>query len=173
MSTLSESLPTDRQQSVSAIPIAHHHSSFGHRFSSFFFPLSRPIHILTLVWEYGLSSALMSENNGALLVPCPKRTITASSKLVDPQNTADPLPSHKHAIELKQAAVLAHKQLGDVVNSLPDPSLSRDRLALSTPPSMAASTPEWQTNTNHSISATDEASSDGEGGDYEPTGRSK
>ena len=115
----------------------------------------------------------MSENHGALLVPRPKWTITASSKLVDPQNTAEPLPSHKHAIELNRAAASAHKQLGDTVNSPPNARLSGDRLALSTPPSMAASTPERQTNTSQSISATDEADSNGEGSDDESTGRSK
>jgi len=115
----------------------------------------------------------MSGNNGVLSVPCPKQIVTASSKLVDPLNTAEPIPSHKHAIELKQAAELANKQLGDAVNSPPDSGPSGDQSTLSTLPSVVVSTSRPQTNTNQSISATDEVSSNGEDSEDEPTGRSK
>jgi len=69
--------------------------------------------------------ASMSENNGALLAPRPKRTVTASSKLVDPQNIAEPICSHKRAIELKRAAELANKQLRDAADGPPDSRTSR------------------------------------------------
>jgi len=55
-----------------------------------------------------------------LPVPCSKQTVFASSKLVDPQNTAEPIRSHKHAIEQKHAAELANKELGGAVHGSPD-----------------------------------------------------
>jgi len=119
------------------------------------------------------SFAPMSGNNGALSVPHPKRIVTALSKLVDPLNTAEPIPSHKHAIELKWAAELANKQLGDAVNSPPDSRPSGDQSTLSTLPSVVVSTSRPRTNTNQSILATDEVSSNGEDSEDEPTGCSK
>jgi hypothetical protein len=55
--------------------------------------------------------AIMSGNNGAptLSASHPKWIVTASSKLVDPQNITEPIPSHRHAIELKHAAELTNK----------------------------------------------------------------
>lgn len=95
----------------------------------------------------------MSENNGthALLAPRPKRTITASSKLVDPQNTAEPIRSHKHAIELKWAAELANKQLGvgDTASGPLDSGTSRNRASLSTLPPTVFSPLELQSTTEN------------------------
>lgn len=44
--------------------------------------------------------------------PRPKRTAIASSKLLDPENAAQPesIRSHQHAIEAKRAAELADRQ---------------------------------------------------------------
>lgn len=115
----------------------------------------------------------MSRNNSALSVPCPKQIVTTLSKLVDPLNIAEPIPSHKHAIELKWAAELANKQLGDTVNSPPDSGPSGDQSTLLTPPSVVVPTSRPQTNTNQSILATDGVSSNGEDSEDEPTGYSK
>jgi len=123
----------------------------------------------------------MSGNNGAPSVPPgpsrprPRRIITASSKLTDPHNTAELIPSHKHAIELKRAAELANKRLGDTASggsSPPDssPSGHQYQSSLSTPPPPTVSPfPEARTNANKSNSSREDG---GESGD-EPIERRK
>ena len=88
----------------------------------------------------------MLGNDGALTAARPKRTVTASSKLVDPQNTAEPIRSHKHAIELKRAAESANKQLGAA--SGPSDSRPSGNQASSTPPPTVLPSPEPQINAN-------------------------
>ena len=62
----------------------------------------------------------------------PKRTVTASSKLLDPTNTAKhDLTSHRHAIEAKRAA---ESNQQDATNTLPTrDSGSGSEAQLSTP----------------------------------------
>lgn len=115
----------------------------------------------------------MSENNSVLLAPCPRRTITASSKLVDPQNMAKPIRSHKHAIEVKCAAELANKQLGGAMNGPPSSRPSRIRSSLSTPPSTVVSTPEPRSDANRSNCTTAEVDSSSEDSEDGSTERSK
>ena len=93
-----------------------------------------------------------------LPVPCSKQTVFASSKLVDPQNTAEPIRSHKHAIEQKHAAELANKELGGAVHGSPDSRPSGNHPSLSTPPRpppTALSSPETQRNVNKLHSTTE------------------
>lgn len=114
----------------------------------------------------------MSETNGALSVPHPRprRIITASSKLVDPQNTAEPIPSHKHAIELKRAAESANKHLDDAASGSSGPLDSRPpghQPPLSTLPPTVFPSSEPQTNANKSNSVratTGRVDGDGEDG---------
>jgi hypothetical protein len=96
----------------------------------------------------------MSENHSGLSAPRPKRTITASSKLVDPQNTAEPIRSHKRAIELKRVAdsELANKQHVDAANHPFGSGPSRNQLSLST-------LLEPRTSTNQSYIITDKVGS--------------
>lgn len=96
----------------------------------------------------------MSETYGAALSvprPHPRRIVIASSKLIDPQNTAEPIPSHKHAIELKRVAESANKQLEDAASGGSGPPDSRPpghQPPLSTSPPTVFPSPEPRTDAN-------------------------
>lgn len=102
------------------------------------------------------------------MAACPKRTVIASSKLIDPQNTAEPIPSHKHAIESKRAADSTNKQLGGAASGPTDSRPSGDQPSLPTDPSTVPST-EPDANANQSNPTIRKAGSnvedDGESGD--------
>ena len=114
----------------------------------------------------------MSGKNGTPSVParpCPKRIVTASSKLTDPQNTAEPIPSYKHAIELKRAAESANKRLGDAASGSSGPPDSRpsghqSSLSIPPPPTVFPFL-EAQTNANILNSTTAGADDSEDGGD--------
>ena len=104
-----------------------------------------------------IHTTAMSEDH-ALSVPRSKRTVFASSKLLDPQNTAKLIRSHKHAIECKRTAELANKELGGAENGSPDSRPSGNYPSLSTPPRpppAALSSPETQSKVNKSHSTTE------------------
>ena len=94
----------------------------------------------------------MSGNDSALTPARPKRMVTASSKLIDPQNTAKPIRSHKHAIELSRAAESTNKQLGGAASGPPDSRRSGNHPSLSTPPPTVFPSPEPRTDANGSSS---------------------
>jgi len=109
----------------------------------------------------------MSRNDSALTAARPRWIITASSKLTDPQNTAEPIRSHKHTIELKRAADSTNKQCGGIASALPDSSLSKpsgNQPSLATPPPTVFPSPEPRTGANKSNSTTRKAGSDVEDG---------
>ncbi len=113
----------------------------------------------------------MSGNSGVPSVPPhPRRIVTALSKLTDPQNTAEPIPSHKHAIEWKRAAESANKKLGDAASGgsgPPDSSFST-----SPPPTVFPLLEAW-TNTNKPNPTTEKADVGGEDSGDEPIERHK
>jgi len=109
----------------------------------------------------------MSRNDSALTPACPRQIITASSKLTDPQNTAELIHSHKHAIELKQAADSTSKQCGGIASALPDSSLSKpsgNQPSLATLPPTVFPSPKPWTGANKSNSTTRKAGSNVEDG---------
>lgn len=125
-------------------------------------------------------STMSPSGNNSAPLPCrPKRTVTASSRLVDPLNTAEPIRSHKHAIELKRAAESTRKrQLEDmpVANGPPARDFDTFNASRNPPSSSHASptafsepSPEPQTNVNQPSSVTGGIGSTGEGSEDEPT----
>ena len=119
-----------------------------------------------------------SGNDSALLACRPKCTVTASSKLVDPQNTAEPIRSHKRAIELRRAAESTRKQqLEDVPVANGSPARefttftasSSSLLSNTSPTAFTESSPEPQTSVNQPSSVTEDVGGTSEGSEDEPT----
>jgi hypothetical protein len=128
---------------------------------------------LPLSQGHGIIASMSGPNNSTLPAPRPRRVVIASSKLVDPQNTAEPIRSHKRAIESKRAAESANELLGDAENGTPDSRSSGNQSPLLIPPIPVFPSPEPQSDTNQSNLVTEKVDSDSEDSEDEAIGHRK